>query len=522
MLTADRTLVSEYGGSIFLGFSSVVPESVFPAPLYFSIFCPPVRARPDGSLPVSPCGTRKIQATLLESGFSNEDVIVAHPEQLDKVIGPRTKILGITENDPLGIGPATSTFTGIFGGEAYMKIKFRELLNDPAVKRYRPHIVVGGPGAWQLTQESIRRELGIDTVFVGEAELVVADLFKRILAGQKVPGMVMGEVTPIERIQKIKEPAIDGIIEIARGCGRGCEFCIPTMARYRCRTLEDILEDVRTTIRFGRQPLLHSEDVLRYGAKGVAVNQEKLVSLFRSVKDIEGVKRISISHFALASAASAPEAVGEISDIMELSEENWLGGQTGIESGSADIMRAHMNGKCRPFSPERWQDIVVEGFDVCRKNHWVPCGTLIMGLPGESEKDVRATIELVHKLKEHRSLIVPLFFVATAEFVNGERSFGPNDMTKAHTELFLDCWEHNLKWAGALIDQWGGRSMRNPVGRAVAKVVLRFGMIEAKQIIRMCREEYDHDIQRMMADAADNKIHLFPLTIKALANMKME
>jgi len=522
VLTADRTLVSEYGGSIFLGFSSVVPESIVPAPLYFSIFCPPVHARADGSIPVSPCGTRKIQATLLDNGFSQDDVIVAHPEHLDKVVGPNTKILGITENDPLGIGPATSTFTGIFGGEAYMKIKFQELLNDPAVKKYRPHIIVGGPGAWQLTQENTRKDLGIDTVLVGEGELVVSDLFKKIIAGEKVPGMVMGEVTPIDRIEKVKEPAIDGIVEIARGCGRGCEFCIPTMAKYRCRTIDDIVDDVRTSVKFGKQPLLHSEDVVRYGATGVAVNPEKLVALFKAVKAVEGVERISISHFALSSVASAPEAIGEISDIMGLSEDNWLGGQTGIESGSVHIMRDHMIGKCKPFTPEQWQDTVVAGFDICKKNNWVPCGTLIMGLPGETEEDVRATIDLVHKLKDYRSLVVPLFFVATAEFVNGERSFGPKDMTKAHTELFLDCWEHNLRWASTLMAQWGGRSMKNPLGRAAIEIILRFGIIEAKQVARMCRDEYDYDVQKMMADAADKKIHMFPLTVKAFANMRSD
>ncbi|MCE5296483.1 MAG: B12-binding domain-containing radical SAM protein [Euryarchaeota archaeon] len=519
-MTADRTLISEYGGSIFLGFSSVVPESLVPQAIYFGVFCPPVHARPDGSLPVSPCGTRKIEATLLDAGFTKDDVIVAHPEHLSKVIGPDTKILGITENDPLGIGPATSTFTGIFGGDAYMKIKFRELLNDPVVKKYHPHIVVGGPGAWQLTQESTRKELGIDTVLVGEGEMVVPDLFRRILADEDVPGMVMGEVTPIERIAKVREAAVDGLVEIARGCGRGCEFCIPTMAKYRCRTIDDIVEDVKTTVRCGRQPILHSEDVVRYGASGVAVNEEKLVSLFKAVKAVEGVERISISHFALSSVASAPEAIKEISEIMGLTEENWLGGQTGIESGSAELMHRYMIGKCKPFAPEQWQDTVVSGFKICKENHWVPCGTIIMGLPGEKEEDIRATIELVKKLREFRSLIVPLFFVATGEFVNGERSFGAKDMTKAHTELFLDCWEHNLDWAHKLMGQWGGRSVKNPLGRIAIDVILRFGIIESKEVARMCRKEYDYDVQKMMTDAADGKIRMFPLTVKAFANLE--
>lgn len=40
VLTADRTLMSEYGGGIFLGFSACVPKGLIPDRLYFSLFCP--------------------------------------------------------------------------------------------------------------------------------------------------------------------------------------------------------------------------------------------------------------------------------------------------------------------------------------------------------------------------------------------------------------------------------------------------------------------------------------------------
>jgi len=44
-------------------------------------------------------------------------VIVAHPDHLDKVVGSNTKVLGISGFDPLGIAPATSTFTQLLGGD---------------------------------------------------------------------------------------------------------------------------------------------------------------------------------------------------------------------------------------------------------------------------------------------------------------------------------------------------------------------------------------------------------------------
>ena len=62
VLTADRTLMSEYRGGIFLGFSACVPKGLIPDWLYFSLLCPSVPARSDGSAKYAPCGTRKVEA----------------------------------------------------------------------------------------------------------------------------------------------------------------------------------------------------------------------------------------------------------------------------------------------------------------------------------------------------------------------------------------------------------------------------------------------------------------------------
>jgi radical SAM superfamily enzyme YgiQ (UPF0313 family) len=509
--------MSEYGGSIFLGFSAVVPKGLVPDPLYFSLFCPPIEANKDGSATVSPCGTRKVEAALLRSGFARQDVIVAHPDHLDKVIGPATKVLGVTENDPLGIGPATSTFNGIFAGEPYMRLKLRQLLSHPSIVRFRPKVFLGGPGAWQLSDAAKRMELGIDCVVMGEAEEVVPGLFRQALEGKKVPGLAMGTIVEPERIPTLAGPTIDGIVEVSRGCGRGCEFCVPTLAKYRNRELADILEDVRVNLEGGRPPLLHAEDVVRYGAKHVEVDEERVCSLFESVAAVPGVERISISHFALASVASAPRAVERMSQAAGVDDDHWLGGQTGIETASPELMRRYMSGKCRPFTPEQWPDVVRQAFGICSDNKWLPCGTIIMGLPGEKGEDVQKTLELTLSLREHRSLIVPLFFVATAELTGESESFNVARMSRLQTELFLTCWEHNLHWAPPIIEDWAKRSLRNPLARAPIKMLLRFGIHETREIIKMCREDYDYDMNQLIADVRSREISLIPSTARSLA-----
>jgi radical SAM superfamily enzyme YgiQ (UPF0313 family) len=501
VLTADRTLMSEYRGGLFFGFSACVPTGLIPDRLYFSLINPSVEVNEDGSVKCAPCGIRKIEAALLDYGFDRDDVVVAHPEYLAKLVGPKTRVVGVSETDPLGIGPATSSFTQLLGEEAYMAIKFKELLRHPAIRRFKPKIVVGGPGAWQLEDEEVRRELGIDCVVVGEGEKTAGPIFEKAVNGEELPEVVHGKVVPGWEIPIMRGPTICGVIEIARGCGRGCKFCVPTLQRYRCLPIEHILKEVGVNLRAGKQPLLHAEDVLRYKAKGVEVNKEAVVSLFRTVCDYPGVESASISHFALSSVAAAPDVVEEISNILCLKEHKaWLGGQTGIETGSPRLMGMHMAGKCRPFKPEDWPDIVVEAFDILSRNNWIPATTLILGLPGETDRDLDLTIDLVERLRSFKSLIVPLFMVSMGALRGKAESFTVEDMTLKHSELYIKCWEHDLFWVPSLLDEYCRISISNRVARRSLEIVFSYALKQLRGIIRMCRDEYGYDLTALIRD----------------------
>jgi radical SAM superfamily enzyme YgiQ (UPF0313 family) len=520
VLTADRTLMSEYGGAIFLGFSACVPKGLVPDSLYFRVFCPPVEANEDGSAIVAPNGTRKIEAALLKYGFKREDVVVAHPEYLDKVIGPETKVLGITENDPLGMGPATTTFTEIFGGEAYMAIKFREILNHPVVKKYSPKIIVGGAGAWQLEDEDVRKELGIDTVVIGEGEKVVGPLFEKAINGEELPGVVYGEVVEENEIPVISGATIDGIVEIARGCGRGCDFCVPTLQRFRCLSIDHILKEIEINIRVGRQPIFHSEDVLRYKARGLEINKQAVIELFKSAKNYPGVKNIGISHFALASVVSAPDLVEAISGILDLNSRHWLGGQTGIETGSPKMIEKHMKGKCKPYPPGDWPEIVIRAFEILGENNWLPCATLILGLPGEKIEDVELTISLIEKLRPFKSIIVPLFFVATGGLSDKAKSFTLNDLTPTHTELLFKCWKHNFMWMDTIFKDWSEMSIKSGIVRRSIKLIISYGVKQVTRFMDICEKDYDNDLRAMIRDVKYGNLKIDqPLPIRILKPM---
>ena len=520
VLTADRTLMSEYNGGIFLGFSACVPKGIIPDSLYFSAFCPSVPVKKDGSAKFAPCGTRKMEAKLLDSGINKQDIIVAHPDHLDKVVGPNTKVLCITENDPLGLGPATSTFTQLFGKpNAYMTVKFKEVLNHPAVQQFKPKIIVGGAGAWQLEPEEMRKELGIDCAVIGEGEKVIYQLCNDAAQGNPLPGVVNGPVAELTDISSIRDGTVNGIVEIARGCGRGCAFCVPTLQRFRCASIESILKEVDVNLKLGRQPLLHAEDVLRYKANGLEVNQEAVKELFSTVYHHPGVKGLGISHFALSSVASAPELIKDLSAILEVPKDGprWMSGQCGIETGSPKIIGNLMAGKAKPFTPEEWPRVVEDAFHILNQSNWVPLSTLIIGLPGETEEDTQLTIDLISRLKPCRSIIVPLFMVSEGGLKDKAKSFEIQNITRKQSELFLKCWEQNLDWSDVLLKEYMS-TMSRTKGYGV-RLVFNYAIGQGKKLIKTCQQDYDCDIPAMIKDAKEGKISIAPMPLRMIYNL---
>ena len=81
--------------------------------------------------------------------------------------------------------------------------------------------------------------------------------------------------------------------------------------------------------------------------------------------------------------------------------------------------------------------MVIDAFEVMEKDCWVPCATLIIGLPGETDRDLELTIDLLEELKSLKSLIVPLFLVSMGGLKDKTESFNIKNMTPKQAKLFL-------------------------------------------------------------------------------------
>ena len=454
VLTADETMMSKYRWGIFVGFSTCMPQGIIPDCFYFNVWSPPVPRR-NGRALYSDFGLRIVEASLAEE-FGEDEVAVVHPRDLERVADSGTEIIGISGHDFLGINPPSSEFVDMLNtGPPYNRVKFFELMRKHVMKEKM--VVAGGKAAWQLADETIMDKLNINYVHLGEGEITVPEMFKSILEGEKLPRIIKGKEPNVDEIPNIRGATIHGLVEIGRGCGRGCSFCTPGMQKLRFKSVEHIARDVKINIEAGQRSIsLHSEDVLRYGAKGIAPDDERVLKLFRHVASVEGIESIGASHVALATVSHNPGLLNAISETCySMLDQDWMGAQTGIETGSARLIAKHMRGKALPSPAEKWQEIVTQAFGILDDNNWFNAATMINGLPGETVDDVIKSIELVEDLKGTSSLIVPMNFVSMrGSALDSEESFTMAKMTPEHWQLMGECIDHNLNIVPKLLREY--------------------------------------------------------------------
>jgi hypothetical protein len=131
----------------------------------------------------------------------------------------------------------------------------------------------------------------------------------------------------------------------------------------------------------------------------------------------------------------------------------------GLETGSVRMARQIMPSKGIPFSIEDWPSVVLEGLHVANQNNWFPMMTLMIGNPGETDQDVRETLDLVYEM-DRRGLfafLVPSIFTPLHD-TRMEHQTGvtrTRQLSPLQWQLMMKCWKHNLRpgqysWWGPL------------------------------------------------------------------------
>jgi radical SAM superfamily enzyme YgiQ (UPF0313 family) len=509
VLTADRTLMSPYRGislASFFGCAPAIDVNRDHSSIWYHIFgnqvtprmlfdfvCNPI-PHTNGLANYAPYGLRKVEAALVRDGYSREDVVVAHPDHIERFIGPGTEVVGTYEMDPLGMGPVTMTFTygrkqmsfdEFYSRDMHLRIKAAKEKTGSNAK-----ILAGASGTWQYNYDPAKiEEYGLYGIVEGDmggigpemdgaggkffdslinGEMEIANPFKKNKFkveikefnrdNQQYHGRFIHcwEEPSVEEIPTIINPSMHGMVEVMRGCGRGCKFCDVTLRPLRYYPVDKVQKEIEINMKYGgaKNAWVHSDDIFVYGmnprtTKNMQPNREALEELFKGIM-ATGIEHTNPTHGTLAGAIADERLIPNISKTIRASPDNHIGIQCGFETGSIRLIGKYADRKLAPFKPSEWHWVVKKAVKTLNENYWVPAFTLIMGLDNnETAEDSWDTIQLIHELEteqpESKFTTTPLTFVPIGLLEKSSFYDIGNNMDAPKLGVMYKTWQHNFR-----------------------------------------------------------------------------
>jgi tRNA-2-methylthio-N6-dimethylallyladenosine synthase len=182
-------------------------------------------------------------------------------------------------------------------------------------------------------------------------------------------------------------------VSVSVGCDNACTFCIVPLVRgpQRSRPIEDVLAEVRALAEQGVvEVTLLGQNVNTYG-RDLTVpgssRRPRFAELLRRVNEVEGLRRIRFT------SPHPHDFTPDVIDAMASCEKICEHIHFPLQSGSDRILRAMQ----RSYRRERylaWLEEIrsaIPGIAVTTD--------IIVGFPGETEEDFRATLEVVERAR---------------------------------------------------------------------------------------------------------------------------
>ncbi len=452
VLVADRTLSGNYK-ILFEAIFATMQTTHVPEFMMRSFVSPKIRTDACGRAAKVPLGLSRVEAALrAHTGMGRDDILCTTPEALGRVLGPETRIVALSSSDPLGMGMSNTTTKNFWKGTLYTQHWTGKTLSvlAEAKAKYDFKVVAGGAGAWQFRQygDDFTREV-VDLIFDGYFENAGPGIFSDILEGRDCPSHYREEQSCAGNIKPIETPTVLGIVEISRGCGRGCKFC--TMAHQKMEHLpaELIRQDIETNIRQNQRSIvLASEDLFRYGSDTLKPDAGKIIEMLEAFQQIQDLQFLQLDHANVSTAAQV--SLDDLKEIRRLlafeNDPKYLWLNMGLESANGELVKKSCPTKIMPFEAGQWEELICDTAEKMKAAGFFPVYSIILGLPGETPEDIERTSRLIDRLDQIEAVIFPVFFEPIdPQQIAEDAGFTLSKMTLEHLKLYRKCYEINFK-----------------------------------------------------------------------------
>ncbi len=268
---------------------------------------------------------------------------------------------------------------------------FHELGRWKALKRARPGVVIGVGGcvASQEGEAIARRAPYVDVVFGPQTLHRLPELIEDARAS-KAP-VVDVSFPEIEKFDRLPAPRAEGpsaYVSVMEGCSKYCSFCVVPYTRGEevSRPVADVMREVTTLTRQGAREINFLGQNVNAYRGSIDGDQADLAELIAYAADVPGIDRI---RFTTSHPVEFTDTLVEAyRDIPELVSHLHLPIQSGSDRVLAMMKRGHTaleyKSKIRRIRAAR-PDIHLST-------------DLIVGFPGETDRDFDATLDLVREV----------------------------------------------------------------------------------------------------------------------------
>jgi tRNA-2-methylthio-N6-dimethylallyladenosine synthase len=257
------------------------------------------------------------------------------------------------------------------------------------LKKLKPQVLIGVGGcvASQEGDAITRRAPYVDLVFGPQTLHRLPDMIGELKrTGRAVVDVSFPEVEKFDNLPPARAEGSSAYISIMEGCSKYCTFCVVPYTRGDevSRGFDSVMDEVRTLVRQGVGEItLLGQNVNAYAgamADGTVVD---LATLIHYVAEVPGVERIRFT-------TSHPVEFGEslieaYANVPKLANHLHLA----VQSGSDRILAAMKRGYTALEFKEKLRRLRAVRPSISVSTD------IIVGFPGETERDFEATLKLV-------------------------------------------------------------------------------------------------------------------------------